>query len=81
MTPILSFAVLVALTIGLVEVAKLALKLPKNVCPALAVAIGLVLTIIGYETDLTSLSYLMGIVVGLSASGLFDQKKLLSLLK
>ena len=81
MSELLSFGVLVLLTIGVVEVAKRALKLPKTIIPAVALVVGLVLTIVGNIADITSLTFLAGIAVGLSSVGLFDQKKLLGLLK
>lgn len=81
MNELLSFVVLVALTIGITEVIKLATKISKNTVPLIALIVGFCLTLIGHCTDITSLTILAGIAVGLSASGLFDQKKLLSLLK
>jgi len=81
MTELLSFGVLVLLTVGVVEAAKRALKLPSSIVPAVALFTGLILTIVGNITDITSLTFLAGIAVGLSSVGLFDQKKLIGLLK
>ena len=81
MDSLISFTLLVLLTIGVVEVVKRALKIPKNLIPAVALVVGLVLTIVGNITTITSLTFLAGIAVGLSSVGLFDQKKLLGLLK
>jgi len=81
MTELLSFGVLVLLTIGVTEVIKRATKAPKSIIPAIALLIGLALTILGNITTLTSLTFLAGIAVGLSAVGLFDQKDIIGLLK
>jgi len=81
MNELLSFGVLVLLTIGVVEVIKRALKLPKTIVPAVALAVGLVLTIVGNISDITSLTFLAGIAVGLSSVGLFSQKDIIGLLK
>ena len=80
MTPIIAFGILVALTIGIVEVIKRALKFPKNIVPLLSVIIGIVLLLIAKATNFIDLNIFVGIVVGLSASGLFDQKKILGVL-
>lgn len=81
MNELLSFGILVLLTVGVVEAAKRALKLPSSIIPAVALVVGLVLTIVGNLSDITSLTFLAGIAVGLSSVGLFDQKKLLGLIK
>ncbi len=72
---ILSYIVLVALTSGIVEVFKRALKLPKKFCPLLALVVGFLLTLVGSITDITSLAILTGIAVGLGASGLYSNVK------
>lgn len=74
MSAILSFGVLVALTIGITEVIKRAGKVPTRFIPLIALVVGFGLTLIGDLTTLTSVSILTGIAVGLSACGLFDQK-------
>uniref|UniRef100_A0A6M3XYV2 Holin n=1 Tax=viral metagenome TaxID=1070528 RepID=A0A6M3XYV2_9ZZZZ len=71
-----SFIVLVALTTGITEVCKRALSLESKFMPLVALISGLGLTFIGNVTDLTSLTILTGVAVGLSAAGLFDQTKL-----
>ncbi len=81
MEPFITFTVLVALTIGVTEVVKRLTKITKQITPAVALAVGVVLTFIGSVTNLSSVVLLdsillSGIVVGLSASGLFDQKLL-----
>ena len=81
MNEILSFAVLVALTIGLTEVVKQASKAPKNFIPLIALVLGFVLTLVGNLTSITSFTVLTGIAIGLSSVGLFSQKKLLEGLK
>lgn len=72
---ITSLTVLIALTIGLTEVIKKALGLNKRFLPLTALVIGFSLNLIGSITEITSLTILTGIVVGLSASGLFDNLK------
>lgn len=69
------------MTIGIVQVIKKACKLTDNIVPAVALIAGLILTILGNILDITPLTFLTGIAVGLSASGLFDQKKILELIK
>ena len=81
MTGLLSFGLLVLLTIGVVEAAKRALGLSKNLIPAVALAVGLGLTIIGSLSDITSLTFLAGVAVGLSSVGLFSQKDIIKILK
>ena len=81
MTELASFGVLVLLTIGVTEVIKRALKVPKTIIPAIALVVGLALTILGSITTITSLTFLAGIAVGLSAVGLFSQKDIIGLLK
>ena len=75
MSELLSFGVLVLLTIGLTEVAKRALKLNERFVPLAALVLGFILCLVGNLTNITPLTILMGIAVGLSASGLFDNGK------
>ena len=77
---IVSFTVLVALTIGLVQVIKKVGgdKVGKNITPFIALVVGVGLTVLGNVSDLTSLTVLNGIAVGLSSVGLFSQKLLFS---
>jgi len=77
MSELLSFAVLVALTIGVTEVIKRAGNVPTRFIPAIALILGFILCLIGNLTSITSITILTGIAVGLSSSGLFDQKLIL----
>ena len=70
-----SFAVLTALTTGVVEAIK-RVGAPKRYLPLLAIFVGILLTFLGGITEITSLSILTGIAVGLSSCGLFDQSKI-----
>ena len=76
---IVSFTVLVALTIGFVQVIKKVGgdKVGKNITPFIALVVGVGLTVLGNVSNLSTLTPLIGAAVGLSASGLFDQKLLL----
>lgn len=72
MTELISFAALVALTTGVAEVLKRALGLDSQFMPLVALAFGLILTFVADITNLSSLSVLTGLAVGLSSSGLYD---------
>ena len=76
MTPLLSFTLLVAITAGIVQVAKKA-KAPKRLLPLIALGVGLAVTLVGDWTNITNLSILSGLAVGLSSVGLFEHTKLL----
>ena len=81
MEPVITLAILVALTIGVTEVVKRVTGITKQVTPAVALAVGIAITYIGSVTNLSTVVLLdsvllSGIVIGLSASGLFDQKLL-----
>ena len=71
-----SFAVLTALTIGVVEAIKRTKILPRKYIPLLAVIAGLLLTSTAGAFNLSHLTILEGIAVGLSAVGLYNQKKI-----
>ena len=75
MTELLSFGGLTILTIGITEIGKRA-GIPEKYVPLLALVIGICLALIGNLTTITTLSILTGVAVGLSASGLYDQKSL-----
>jgi len=77
MTELVSFGALVLLTTGVVEVAKRALKLDTRFIPLAALVIGFVLCLIGNLTNITSITILTGIAVGLSSVGLFAQSKII----
>ena len=74
-------SVLVALTVGVTQTIKLALKMKSRFKPLTAVLIGIILTFLGDKTDTLTLSIvgsliLDGIMVGLISAGLYDQKVL-----
>ena len=73
---ILSFAILVALTSGIVEVFK-KLGTSGKYLPLTSLLVGLIITIVGNLTTLTPFTVITGVAVGLSAVGLFSQIKLL----
>lgn len=76
MDGITSFVVLVALTTGVAEVCKRAWGLNKKFMPLVALILGIGLVVIANIANLSSLSILTGVAVGLSSVGLYDQKDL-----
>ena len=72
MEELLSFSGLVTLTVGLTEVIKRAKLIPDRFIPLLAIVLGFGLIIIANWANITSLTIIAGIAVGLSACGLFD---------
>ena len=75
-------SVLVALTVGLTQTIKLALKMESRFKPLTAVLIGIILTFLSDKTDILTLSIvgnliLDGIMVGLISVGLYDNGKVL----
>ena len=72
-----SFGGLVVITIGIVEVIKRAVGLNNNLLPLVGLVVGVVLVVLANFTGLTALPILGGLVVGLSAAGLYDQKKII----
>lgn len=72
-----SFAILVALTMGITQAIKIAFKIPNKFIPLISLALGFGIASIGSAFDFSPLNILTGIAVGLSACGLFDQTKLL----
>lgn len=74
----LTFAILTAITIGLVEVIKRT-GTPIKFLPLIAVLVGIVLNFFGDISGGAGFGgrVIIGIAIGLSASGLFDQTKLL----
>lgn len=67
----ISLAVLVAVVIGLTEVGK-NIGLPTRYAPLLAIACGIVGTIGLSFFELTATTIIVGIVVGLTACGLYS---------
>jgi len=74
---VISFTLLVALTTGVVEAIKKIVGVDSRFLPLIALIAGIALTFLGGITNLTSLTILTGLAVGLSAAGLFDHTKLL----
>lgn len=66
-----SFGVLVALTSGVVQVVK-KIGVENKWLPLIALFVGILLTFLGGAVEITTLSVLTGIAVGLSAVGLFE---------
>ena len=66
-----SFITLTALTSGVVQVVKKA-GVDNRWLPLIALFIGVFLTFLGGAIEVTSLSILTGIAIGLSAVGLFE---------
>ena len=64
------------ITIGVVEVLKRAFGLETKLLPLTGLVTALILVALGVWTGLTDLPILAGVVVGLSAAGLYDQKKI-----
>ena len=69
-----SFITLTALTSGVVQVVKKA-GVENKWLPLVALFIGVFLTFLGGVTNVTSLSVLTGIAIGLSSCGLYDITK------
>jgi len=76
MTSLISFGALIVITIGVVEVIKRALKLDTRYIPLVALVVGFGLNLVAGYTSF-GLTVVAGLAVGLSAVGLFDQKKIL----
>ncbi|MDF1498776.1 MAG: holin [Patescibacteria group bacterium] len=69
----IEIGVLIAITVGVVEVLKKADKLPKKYIPLLAVIIGTLITQIASFDQLGGI--VTGLIVGLSAIGLYSGSK------
>jgi len=72
---IAELSVIIALVIGLTEVAKRALKLPKKFIPLTSLIIGLIVSLICAFDGIVSSVILSGIIAGLSAVGLYSGVK------
>lgn len=77
------FGVSVAVTIALVEVIKKFTEVPEKFQPAIALIAGVVVTFLGTKLDYVSVELVRGILangllVGLTASGVYDQKNLVT---
>jgi len=72
--PEISFAVLVALVIGLVQVAK-KIGLPDKFAPLLSIGFGVVFSFIAQIGATNPSNLLFGIIIGLSSVGLWSGTK------
>lgn len=72
----IDLAILVALTIGLTELIKRSSDIDNKYLPLISLFFGLVLSLIWLDGTIKD-AILNGVIVGLSASGLFDHTKIL----
>ncbi len=77
MEEFLSFSTLVVIAIGLTEVIKRGLALKSKYVHLVALAFGIIINLLATALSLTPFTFLVGIAIGLSASGLYDYKSLL----
>ena len=75
MEEFLSFGALIALTIGLTECVKRGLNLNSRYAPLVALAFGIIINLLATALSLTPFTFLVGIAIGLSASGLYSGTK------
>lgn len=73
---IIDIALLITIVIALTEVFKHAAKVPNKYLPLLSVVLGIIGGVVYLEGSLKE-TILYGIIIGLSASGLFDQSKII----
>lgn len=71
------FGVFVAAIVGLNQLFKTAFEIPKRYLPLLSLLLGLLAGIVYFQGDMKERVF-MGVVMGLSASGLFDQSKIIT---
>jgi hypothetical protein len=73
----IELTIAIALVVGIVEVFKRAIEFPTKLIPLVSLVTGVVITII-FKGDLAlTEAVFSGIVVGLSASGLYDHKSII----
>lgn len=72
----IDIALLIAITIGLTELIKRTSSLDNKFLPLVSLFFGLVISIVWLDGSIKD-AILNGIIVGLSASGLFDHTKVL----
>lgn len=80
---LLDFGVSVAVTVAVVELFKRTFDVPERYKPALAVSAGMVIAILGTTLNIFSVEifrgiFLNGLMIGLTAAGLYDQKAIVS---
>lgn len=73
----IELAVIIAVLVGVSQIVK-GLGLPKKYVPAVNVVLGVIAGLTMVEAPTIQEKVLYGIIVGLSASGLFDQSKLIT---
>lgn len=73
----IEFGVIVAVIIGLSQVIKDATPIPTKYLPLINLVIGVIFGSIFLTGDLKT-NILQGIIIGLTASGLFDQTKIIT---
>lgn len=71
----IDIALLIAVVIALTEVGKRTFKVDKKYLPLLSLGLGIIAGIVYLDGSVKDV-ILQGIIVGLSASGLFDQSKI-----
>lgn len=69
--------VVVAVIIGLVQLVKQLAWIHEKYMPLLSVVLGIIAGVIYFEGEIT-VRIMFGIVLGLSAAGLFDQTKIVT---
>jgi hydrogenase/urease accessory protein HupE len=79
LTEPVSIAVLVAVTIAVLQAFKAAIDIPEKFKPLMAVVVGVILTILADQTPVFTVTifkslFLNGIMIGLTAAGLYDNK-------
>lgn len=66
--------ILIAIVVGLIQAIQLAFKLPSRFKPILSLALGIGLAFLGVEGSVSNIIF-SGIIIGLSASGLYSGAK------
>lgn len=74
---IIDIALLIAVVIALTEVVKNTTKVSIRYVPLISLILGVISGVLYLDGDLKE-TVLYGIIVGLSASGLFDQSKIIT---
>jgi hypothetical protein len=68
----ITFAVLVAITIGLVEILKRTKRIKNEYLPLASLVIGFLVTLVAGITNFSNITLLQGLIVGLVGSGSYD---------
>ena len=72
----IDIALLIAVVVALTELGKRTFKVPARYLPLLSLVVGILAGILYLDGGLKDV-ILQGIIIGLSASGLFDQSKIM----